>query len=307
MSGKRQRFQGAFGGIEQSEVGLLMAMQAPGIARLMFYTLRVRAQAGNLVVDGVTSLARWSGISPSSVQRALRWLQQHHVITWGARSSTGGSGAITGWGRVIEIHPSSEWTRTGHGDPLSDERTGHGDPMFSDENRSNPPPRTGQTDRENGSNHEALSRTYPEVYPEDARVRAPRSSVDEDAEDDAERRWLDERRRHGHERFTDRAALGELRRGVRAALDHGAISDDVEAALRERARHEWSNTRDARQWIAAQMDRRVEADQRERALREGIRQRDEDDASREAAWQLLQRENPGLTRAQIAQRRAASA
>jgi helix-turn-helix protein len=147
----------------------------------------------------------------------------------------------------------------------------------------------------------------PLVNPADPADEPGESSLD-DAEGRAERLWLDERRRHGHEeKFTDRAALRVLREGVHQAYGFGATTEDVETAIREHAQYKWSDTREACSWVVSAMDTRERHERDAQKMRERLRQRREDDDRIEAEWQVLQRQHPGLTRAQIAQRRVAGA
>jgi hypothetical protein len=182
---KRQRFKGAFGGVEQTELQLLKEMVAKNRVRhkgqvatatvlLVFYTLRVRARAGGVVVDGAASLGRWSGLSRWPVQRALDWLHQCNVITWGPRSAlpTSGDGPATGWGRVIKIQPSSEW------------RTGRSAPNSVGENGAQPITRTGRSALENGARPSVQSKRNPDVHPEGEKEPvSTRPPVDERSHD----------------------------------------------------------------------------------------------------------------------------
>jgi hypothetical protein len=111
--------------------------------------------------------------------------------------------------------------------------------------------------------------------------------------------WRAARKKHGIERFTDGAAIKNMKDAARRAWTQGCTLDDMTGGIATRA-----SDPHATPWYVDEWARDARAQRTEReALERRIRERREEDELREAEWQALQREYPGLTRAEIVRRR----
>jgi len=108
MTDRRAR---PFGIVEQRELKRLAELGATHLHVATLVVLRCRQDPNGEIRDGFASLARWAGMSESTMKRAMRWLVEQHIVTEldRERASENGRGAAWRWPR--RLVPFELWPR----------------------------------------------------------------------------------------------------------------------------------------------------------------------------------------------------
>jgi hypothetical protein len=275
---KGERFQGAFGGIEQAEVQRLHELGAPADAIYVLVMLRVRTRPGGLVVDTIPTLGKWTGRPKTAVKEALRWLREHGVVVMGPRASIE-SGQRGQWRRVISLRPLPEWGTSASAEPKFS--------VGNSPTTATPEPKLKQLQPE----HETTSartrdnfsqdagdnpNVNPEVYPKEG-AAAPVSVNEEGFVKDVVGLWRAARNKPGLERFTDAAPIKNLKVAAKRARAQGCTLADMARAIAIHGTDANANPWYVDEWAREARAEREEREQFERRLRDRARE--------EAEWQ----------------------
>ena len=113
------RVRGPFGLLLQAEQKKLVRSGMTHVEIAAFITLRVRSGADGVTRDGLTSLARWAGMSERTMRRALRNLVTLGVVVRTRSQRHGGpKGTAWSWARcALALHDWPDSVANAHGDP----------------------------------------------------------------------------------------------------------------------------------------------------------------------------------------------
>lgn len=243
-----------FGRLFKDEAEYMLLTNVPPLCRLVYDRLVLRARPNRVVVDGVDSLAKWTGLGGSTVRACLADLTRRGIIKRQRSPIREGRGSFA---TRTELVPYEDWpteplmryvaATVAYVNVFYPSTNGHVAPDGPTTNRydiadgpttnryvgdDQPLPQPRPTAMATRSNPD----TYPESYPEGtsrARAReaaaaaAPPGKVRNEeraAVREAVQLWTQERERHrersgeAYSRFTDPRALQNLRTAVQRAL-----------------------------------------------------------------------------------------
>lgn len=112
-----RRFEEPFGAVTQEESRALVGAGGTYAHVSAFLALRIRAGSSGWTTDGTGSLARWVGMSPKTMRRALAWLIEKGIVEQESPSSRraavsrGGVFVHGSWSSPRRALPLSSWPR----------------------------------------------------------------------------------------------------------------------------------------------------------------------------------------------------